>query len=309
MKVLVVCSGTHEAFSLENHQAFIYDQMNAMMNKGIEYSTFFVKENSYRGYLKHYFLFKKELKKNSYDLIHAYYGLSGLLAVLQRECPVVVTFLGSDIHNWKIRILSKIAIALSTHSIFVSEKLAKKSKVKRKYSILPFGVNLNLFYELDKFKCKKKQNFDINKKYALFASSFNNPVKNFKLAKAAIDNFTDIELISLMKNLKREEINVLMNACDFLILTSFSEGSPQVIKEAMACNTPIISTDVGDVKELIINVKGCYIISYDIDDIIDKIKKVISFGQKTDGRKYIEKLDNEIISKKLLDLYNQILSN
>src|SRR5699024_4954863 len=95
---------------------------------------------------------------------------------------------------------------------------------------------------------------------------------NYALAKKAVSLLDDsVELLEL-KDKTREEVNLLFNASDLLLMTSFTEGSPQVVKEALACNTPIVSTDVGDVKSLICDVNNCYITSYSPVDVADKIK-------------------------------------
>ena len=90
-------------------------------------------------------------------------------------------------------------------------------------------------------------------------------------------------------------------------MTSFKEGSPQFIKEAMACNVPIISTDVGDVKDNIKFTEGCFIVGYDPKIIADKIELLIKNNNKTKGRINIKKFDNKKIAKKILNIYNSII--
>jgi len=100
---------------------------------------------------------------------------------------------------------------------------------------------------------------------------------------------------------------LLMNAVDLVLMTSFTEGSPQFIKEAMACNCPIVSTDVGDVKDVIKNTKGCYITSYIPEDVATKIELALNYGKKTDGREHIKHFDNELIALKILNVYKKII--
>ena len=67
-----------------------------------------------------------------------------------------------------------------------------------------------------------------------FASNFSNKVKNYQLAKKALKHLNKkIHLIELV-GYNRDEVNILLNAVDFLLMTSISEGSHQIIKEAMA---------------------------------------------------------------------------
>ncbi len=99
----------------------------------------------------------------------------------------------------------------------------------------------------------------------------------------------------------------MLNASNLLLLTSFSEGSPQIIKEAMACNCPIVATDVGDIKEVIGNTEGCYITSFNPDDVAAKIKLALDFNKRTNGREKIKPFDNELIAKKIYKIYTRII--
>lgn len=240
-------------------------------------------------------------------MIHAHYGLSGLLCVLQRKVPTLVTFHGSDLNDKKIRPFSLIAHRLSKKSIFVSKKLAAIVKYKNK-SIIPCGVNFDLFYPIDKIEARKRLNLDVKKLYVLFSSSFNNHVKNYPLAKKAIQNLdnNNLEILEL-KGYNRAEVALLMNAVDLALMTSFTEGSPQFIKEAMACNLPIVSVDVGDVKEVINNTQYCYIVPYEPEAISKKIEILLNNLQKTNGREKIFHFDNKIIAAQLIKEYKTII--
>ena len=146
-------------------------------------------------------------------------------------------------------------------------------------------------------------------RFVLFSGSFTNEVKNPALAKEAMEQIADAELVEL-RGYSREEVNLLMNAADCLLLTSHREGSPQVIKEAMACGTPIVSVDVGDVKDVISGTEGCYIADRNPDDIAEKIRMALAFKGKTNGRQRIIDLglSNELVAKRLLGIYHQVLN-
>lgn len=304
MKVLVVASGNANYVS-----PFILDQAIALEEKGTRITFYLVKGRGIIGYFKNYQKLINEINRTKPDLIHAHYGLSGLLCVLQRNIPVIVTFHGSDINDSRVRIFSRIADLLSSKSIFVSQELAKKLN-KRNPIVIPCGVDLEVFYPIDKVKAKKQMDFSLSKRYILFSSSFSNTVKNYPLAKEAISKLSqkNIELIEL-KGFKREEVAYLMNAVDLVLLTSYSEGSPQFIKEAMACNTSVVSVDVGDVSKIISKTDGCYLANYDSIDLASKIEKALIFNQKTKGRNQINEFDNKLISTKIIELYNTIINN
>ena len=303
MKVLFVCSGN----SMFGVSPFVKEQGDSLRNQGIDVDYFLIKGNGIIGYLKNYPYLKRKIRLNKYNLIHAHYGLSGMLCVLQRKVPVIITFHGSDINNSYHRKFSKIAILLSAYNIFVHKSIRDKINAKNKNSIIPCGVNLNTFHLSNMMEARKEIHLDLKKKYVLFAGSFDNRIKNSKLAIESVKNISDTELIEL-KGYNRNQVSLLMNACDVILITSFSEGSPQVIKEAMACNLPIVSTDVGDVKEVIGNTEGCYITSFDPKDVAEKIGMALDFGKRTNGRENIKHLEINIIAKRIIKLYNKVLA-
>ena len=119
----------------------------------------------------------------------------------------------------------------------------------------------------------------------------------------------EIKLVEL-KGYTRAQVTALMYNCDALLMTSKTEGSPQVIKEAMACGCPIVSVDVGDVAERVNGVKGCYVVSSrEPKDIADALLQAIAFEDRTNGReKIIEMgLSNEQVAKRLVDIYEHLL--
>jgi len=303
MKILVVCSGNFENFNFQIHQAFIYEQIESVkrLNSNIHFDHYFIKGKGIKGYLKNLKGIKSVLQKNEYKYIHAHFAFSSLLANLQRKVPVITTFHGSDINNPKNRLLSGIVEVLSKKSIYVSEELRKKSlpgNLKGKF-VVPCGVDMDTFTPSSKSLSREKLGLDPGKKYVLFSSSFNNKVKNYPLAKAAINklNNPNIELIEF-KNYDRGSAALLMNAVDLALMTSFNEGSPQFIKEALACNCQVVSTDVGDVKSIIENIEGCYITSFEAEDVAEKIKMALDYNKSFNSRDHIKHLDNKLIAKK-----------
>lgn len=304
MKVLIVCSSNSGKVA-----PFIEEQVKSLENKGILFDFFLIKKKGVKGYLNERKSMIKKIVHFQPDLIHAYYGLSGLLANLQRKVPVITTYLGSDINYFNIYFFSRFAMRLSFHNIFVSKKNLNKSRQSTKHSLIPFGVIMNLFTPMEKIDAQKKSGLDITQKRVLFAGSFINPVKNPELAKAAVALIPNVDLIGLGKGYTREQVAILMNAVDVCLMTSFSEGSPQFIKEAMACNCPVVSVDVGDVAEVLGSTEGCYICAYNPEEIAEGIKKAIIFGKRTTGRKRIYELgmNSEVMVEKLLKVYSRLI--
>ena len=336
MKVLAICSGNMPDFDLQLHQAFIYDQVCALnaIDPTIEIDFYFIKGKGIGGYLQNFKKLKYTLQEKKYDIVHAHFALSGLLAGMQRGVPVITTFHGSDINITTLRVFSALAMLLSKKVIYVSDALNQKALLKNsnKDHVVPCGLDLSIFKpyseeELQTFPIRATPSRDLrlqpfpnrampsrdlrlqpSKKHILFASSFNNPVKNYSLLQAALKLMDASNLVvHELKNMSRVEVAEMMNRVDLCVMTSFSEGSPQFIKEAMACNCPIVSTNVGDVQEVIGNTPGCYVVGFDAAGLASAIQRALAFGKRTEGRDRILKFDNQLIAKQIIDIYKTML--
>ncbi len=309
MKILIVASKTKGFFS-----PFILEQSQFLSALGIELDFLGIGQKGVIGYLKSYRFLRKKIKEYQPDIIHAHYGLSGLVANLQKQVPVITTFHGSDIHTGGyLLILSKICMKLSRYNIFVGKRLYDIAKYKRdNYAIQPCGVNLEAFKYISKESARKALGWNDKAVYVLFAGAFTNYVKNSSLAQKVIEKIEDVTLVEL-EGYNRQEVNLLMNACDCLFMTSYREASPMVIKEAMLCGCPIVSTDVGDVRWVIGDTEGCFITSCSVDDCVEKVHQAIRYGRehgKTKGRQRIIdlQLDNRIVANRINNIYRQIIN-
>jgi teichuronic acid biosynthesis glycosyltransferase TuaC len=311
MKVTFLCSGTRGILS-----PFIKEQMDSLKALGVEISLSQISRKGWLGYFIHIFKLNRTLCRVRPDLIHAHYGLCGLIGNIQNKAPVITTFHGSDINDPKILKWSKFAHRLSSASIFVDSAMLSKMKNHHKSEVIPCGVDLEIFYEISKKSARHQLNLEENCKYVLFSSDFYNPVKNYPLARLVCDTVEKktgikIKLIEL-KGMSRETVNLHINASDFVLLLSSSEGSPQIIKEAMACNCPIVATNVGDIKFILGNTTGCYISSTNVEELHGRIIMALNFSQeigKTTGRQRIVELglDNISIAKRIEKLYSSII--
>jgi len=300
MKVLVICS--HNSGRIA---PFIKQQVESVLRNGINAKYFFVERKGCFGYLRNLPKLHKKIKEVKPDLIHAHYGLSGLFANLQRKVPVITTFHGSDINNPKVRQLSKIAMVLSAHSVFVSSNLANLASVNNNYTILSCGIDLNTFFPMDKTEARKRTGLEVRDKIVLFAGSFGNKVKNYPLAEKAVKHLDQNIKLMELKGYTQSEVNLLLNACDAALLTSFSEGSPNFIKEAMACNCPIVATDVGDIKEITGEIPGTCFCNFSAREIAEKLTGVLSSDARTNGREKILHLDMDLTARKLIEIYEK----
>ena len=305
MRILVVAS-----FNKGRFAPFIVEQVEALKRQDCEIEWLGLQGKGVKGYMQNYPLLNRKIKSFYPDIIHAHYGLSGLLANLQRRVPVVTTYHGSDINDKKVLPFSKLVMRLSAWNIFVSKKTLEIAKPSNKYTLLPCGIDLSDAQLLPKVEARRRMHLEESKKYVLFAGAFDNAVKNAPLAKEVVTQLDgDVELLEL-KDYSREEVTLLMCAADAFLMTSFTEGSPQVIKEALACGCPIVSVDVGDVKERVEGLPGCYVSqTRESKELSDLLAKAFSFKGKTQGRDKLnnDKLDNREVAESLMEIYRSVL--
>jgi glycosyltransferase involved in cell wall biosynthesis len=310
MKVLFVSSG-NSAFGIS---PITKNQGKSLNNCGSEIFYFPIIGKGLINYTKNIFLLKKHLSFNKYDIIHAHYSLTAFVAALAHAKPLVVSLMGSDVKNDYI---SKLFIKLF-HKLFWEYTIVKSARMYNRLgltniSVIPNGVNTEAFNSMDKRACQRQLGWDYYKKHILFAANPSRTEKNYALAKQAFSilNKGNIELHSLI-DVSPEQMPLWMNSADVVLLVSLWEGSPNVIKEAMACNRPIVSTDVGDLRWLLDGTPGCYIVSFDPEDVAVKLKIALEFSKKkgqTKGRdKLIELgLDSETIAKRIISAYESVL--
>jgi len=336
MKILIVASDKQGHFA-----PFIEEQMAALQARGMEVLRYGITGKGIIGYLRELPALRRAIRQHHPDIIHAHYGLSALLANLQRLVPVVTTYHGSDINVPAILRFSKIAMRLSAHNIFVSKRnvgIALGDEAMRLFTLLPCGVNIpQPWSELQHQQVEQLTlnqwvhgKLDKEIKYVLFAGAFDNAVKDPELAKSVISIYnssfansqspianrqspianSQIELIEL-KGYTRDQVTALMYNCHALLMTSKTEGSPQVVKEAMACGCPIVSVDVGDVAERTSGVEGCYVIpTREPKDIAEALQEALAFNGRTNGRERIIAmgLSNEQVAERLEIIYENVLA-
>lgn len=306
MRILIVASYNRNCIA-----PFIQEQAEALRRVGCVVAFFGLQGKGIRGYMKNLPALKREIKAFQPDVVHAHYGLSGLLANLQRQVPVVTTYHGSDINERKVFPFSRLSMRLSAWNVFVSKKTLEMARPKRNYVVLPCGVDLSELQLTGKHEARRQMHLDEAKPFVLFSGAFDNSVKNAPLAKAAVALVNNnVELLEL-KGYSREEVTLLMCAADAFLMTSVSEGSPQVIKEAMACDCPIVSVDVGDVKERLEGVEGCYVsTAYNAHELSILLQKALSYKGRTQGREKLiaDGLDNLVVAQQLVELYKKVVS-
>jgi teichuronic acid biosynthesis glycosyltransferase TuaC len=321
MKILFISSGNHSDF---HHGT--KDQINSLAGKGIKTDVYLIRGKGFLGYLKNIREIKTTINKGSYDVIHAIGGHSGLAVILTMNIKnLCVSYLGSDIQgdyspNFFKNFHSRIIACIVKISSFAPNKIIVKSKrmmlllpnkVKKKCHVVPNGVDFGLFKPLDAFSAKKHLSLEIKKKYILFLGNTKKHNKNFKLLAEAFKLLKDKSNIELLTPFLTPHtlIPYYLNACDVLVLTSFKEGSPNIIKEAMACSCPIIATDVGDSKEIIGDTINCYITNFNPIELSILLTEVLTKSSKTNGRGKIQHLCKQNTANTLKKIYNETINN
>jgi glycosyltransferase involved in cell wall biosynthesis len=323
MEVLFVYSGNKSGKSY-----LITNQGDSLKDININVSYYPVTNRGFRGYLKHAFLLNRFIRNSNFDIIHAHYGLSGIVALVSAgRRKVVVSFMGDDLlgsnkRNGTLVFTSKMLVKVNLflarrfydYSIVKSEEMLKILNGIKNVSLCPNGVKPETFYpvnpeESDQYTLYRRS--DVN---VIFVSDPARPEKNFTLAQQAIERINDYPLkLHIVYNVPNENLRHYYSSASLLLLTSFHEGSPNVVKEAMACNCPIVSTDVGDVKEIFGDTSGCFITTWDPDDVACKIREAIEFtksGNRSGGRERVLELglDSKSIASKLGSVYKEILN-
>lgn len=303
MKVLFVSSGNKNQVI----STIVKVQGESLLDQGIDVEFYPIKGKGFWSYLNNILILRHFLKRNNFDLIHAHYSLSAIVASMAGARPLVVSLMGSDVkakkwYKWLILIYYKFCW---DQTIVKSEDM-KRSLGFSKIIVVPNGVDFNRFYPIDKSVCQSELMWASNKKHILFPSNPARPEKNYALLAKSIRFLENTEIHTLV-DVPYHKVPVFMNAADVVVLTSLWEGSPNVIKEAMACNCLIVSTAVGDVIELFENAKGCFITSYDDSDLANIIKNALKSGERSNGRVNIARFESKIIALRIMNIYSEIL--
>lgn len=319
MKVLFVVSGNNQYYDVA---PFIRSQGDSLAQEGVEISYFPIMGKGMLNYLKNVLPLRKHLKNNPVDVIHAHYSLCGWVAVLAAgRIPVVLSYMGDDLFGshvalHKLRLKSRLLIWLGkavqpflSAIICKSQKMADAIVRKSICHIVPNGVRLEQFKLYDK-SLRKELGLDKDKKYVLFLGDPSDNNKNVALVEGALEilNRPDVELLIRYK-VSHDAVVKYLNVADVFTLCSFSEGSPNVVKEAMACNCPMVVTNAGDAAWVVGDTAGCYVSpSYEPEDFAKKLRLALQYAEKhgrTKGRERLLALglDARSIAEKVIGIY------
>ena len=307
MKVLFVASGNK---SVGKVSAFVQSQFDSLKKEGMEMILFPVVGHGWKGYAKNCLSLRRLIKKEHPDVVHAHYSSCGYLASLASiglKTKVVVSILGSfPQKSRKLKLVRYFVDHVWDATIVKSERT--RSQLDRAVPVIPNGVDIENFSIVEQEKAREIVGFEKDKKYVIFVSDPSRPEKQFSLAQEAIRKLNDDSVVLVaVYNRPYKEVVDYMCAADALIMTSISEGSPNVIKEAMACNCPIVVTDVGDVRWVLDGVEGTYVSnSFNPEEFAGLIREALDFGSRTEGRKKITSLGltTSLVARRIMQIYS-----
>jgi glycosyltransferase involved in cell wall biosynthesis len=304
VKILFICR--RKIGFIKEISPIVKNQADSLIKIGhqVEY---YITDNGLSGYIKLILNLRKYLKSNSFDVIHSHYSITSIfvsLAIPNKK--IVISLMGSDTEKKGLMlILIRIFSKLFWKQVIVKTEKMKNRFKSKNISVLPNGVDFDHFTVIPKDVAQKKVGFSPSVKNVLFLAESKRKEKNVRLAQQATKllNNSSVVLHEIYP-VPHEMVPFYLNAADVLVLSSEYEGSVNIIKEGMACCVPIVSTDVGDVKENIYSTQGCYIASHNADDFSEKLRLALNFSSKTNGRKNIEHLNSLVIAEKLIKIYN-----
>ena len=274
---------------------FVKEQVESLQKIGLDCEVFYCNGQN-KGFKKYITYVPKlwwKVLVGHYDIIHCHHALSAILFCLTgwplfKKC--IVSYQSKPEYEWGYRTLRVFELLFNAIIIKFDPKELKHKHKKIHY--LPNGCNQDFFHPMEKDDCKKLLGLSLEKRFILFTDS-NKKVRAIKRVdrfNAVIDllkeqyHYEDIDSI-ILRNTAREQIPIYMNACELYLLTSDIEGSPNSVKECLCCNTPVVSTPVGNVWEMMHDIPGTYVAeSFEVDELARLCDKVLRNSDSFNGR-------------------------
>ena len=321
LRVLVV-TGIYPTEQRPHKGTFIKSQVDSLVAAGVEVEVLYPEPGPVLWrYIRTIAQVWQKARTRQFDIIHGHNGQWCLFTRFQWWTPVVASFLGSDLlglplDNGKFSRLhglnANVSHWLCRHvdAVIVQSEEMKRAVKGGRALIIPNGVDFELFHPIPRAEARSALGWDQNRHYLLFGNDPMRPEKGFKLGQAAVERLqakgVPIELV-VANGLPQTKVVQYINASDALFLPSLCEGSPSIVKEAMACNTPVVATNVGDVAEVIGRTQGCSVCREDPDDLAAGIEKTLQHSGPTTGRNDISHLECSVIAEQVIAVYESVL--
>lgn len=305
MKILFVRSGNNGVDPISQNQG------DSLVANGCEIQFFDIKGKGAWGYAGNILKLRRAIKAFNPDIIHAHYSFSGVIAGLCfSKRPIVCSLMGSDVvgtSSFHRRLIKFFVKKFWSATIVKTLQMKKMLEVDNAF-VVPNGVNTSVFVNCNSFEAKKILRWNTAERHVLFGADPLRAEKNYRLAEVAVNMLQQEMPIQLhfLIDIPREKVFLYLNAADVMLLTSFHEGSPNVVKEAMACNCPIVSTNVGDVVDIIGSADYCYVTGFDAKEVCSALKDVLSLPRRTNGRECIARLHSDVVAQEIIRIYQLV---
>ncbi len=305
--------------------SFVHSQARSLERAGVHLDVLYVP--GYRSRWRYAWGAGEVLRRSRrrrYDVVHAHYGHSGVLARLQRRAPVLLSYCGDDLlgtptpdgHGLTRRsvVLARSFARLShvlEATITKSEEMARllPSRSRERNTIIPNGVDLARFEPMPKDLARARVGWNGRRKNLLFVGNPAFPRKNVRLAQAVRDELLsrgiEVEL-RIAWQVAPEEMITWMAASDVLLFPSLFEGSPNTVKEAMAMELPIVSAPVGDVPERLRGVEGTFVVERDTEAMAGAVEAALHYERAPAARTAVAELGIERVAERLVTLYQSL---
>ena len=290
--------------------AFVMHQADGLRALGHKVDVIHVKGYRSRwNYLKGAFDVLRATKHGGYDLVHAHYGLTGLCGLIRWRTPLVVTLHGSDVLQGRLQqLVSRFVSASADATIVVSPAIASRCPG----TLIPCGVDLERFQPLSRAQARGSLGLPEASNYVLFPFNPKRRLKRWDIASAAVallrDRDMDVSLLPVW-DAPNDEMRLYYTAADVMILCSDTEGSPTSVKEALACNLPVVSTDVGDVRTILRGIEGVEICEQSVAAVAAALARTFERDDRGEfnGRSAMARYDNRATVQAILRVYESVL--
>jgi teichuronic acid biosynthesis glycosyltransferase TuaC len=265
---------------------------------------------------------RRQVRQIDPDLVHGQYGtIVGMLTVLAGR-PAVISFCGSDLQTGaSISRLRKLSgFLLSNISALWADGLICKSEQlrqalwwrKSRAIVIPSGIDLNVFVPGLQGDARKELRWNLENPIAIVNAGDDPGVKGIDFARKVMlfvcECIPNAEL-QIISNVEPIRMPLYYQASDVLLCTSRSEGSPNVVKEALACNLPVVSTPVGDVPDRLAGVSPSYVVSRDPRKFGEAVVNILRTRQRCNGREQVVHLSLDQAARRILTVYQSVVMN
>jgi teichuronic acid biosynthesis glycosyltransferase TuaC len=321
LHVLVVSNHWGAQKSVPSSGVFVDRQISSLENAGVKISRFDIgMSHSLFTIVKKWLELRRLVRTIKPDIVHGRYGTTiGLMAAFTGR-PAVVSYCGGDLRGGHCVslmrqycgfFLSNLAALRARMLICVSEDLRQALWWRKARAVvIPDGVDIRLFSPGSRDFAREQLGWELTKPIVILNVRNDPNLKGLDVAKKAMEivcsRLPESELC-LIKNVEPNQMPLYYRAADALLCASLSEGSPNVVKEALACDLPVVSTPVGDVPERLAGVHPTAVVPRDPQAIAEALIKILLERKRCNGREHVRNLSLEATAQRVISVYRVAL--